>query len=312
MARLRVFLIIGAQKAGTTTLYRDLYSHPQVFLPAVKEPNALCTEDVLTESGRRAYLRLFSRARPDQVWGEASTHYSMLPDFRGVPRRAKLVWGEDLKIVYLVRDPVARIVSQHHHESGLRLLNGDINELIRTDSRFINYSNYPMQLRAWLDWFPREQIKVLRFEDFVRDRLRTVADVCQFLDLEPHGLKVDGTQVHNRSAGKPVIVGVWRTLLGNGLYQNWLKPQLPLRLRDTLRWALLPRSTAWRQELTEQSTLYVYDKLGRPSYSELTCWPVHHRQTSERYKRDGQDQNGSWQREANASKEGVMKREPRG
>jgi Sulfotransferase domain len=270
----RPFLIIGAQRAGTTTLYRDLQSHPGVFLPAVKEPNALCTDDVLTERGRRHYLRLFDRAGRGQVCGEASTHYSMLPDFQGVPRRAKLIWGEDLKIIYLVRDPIARIISQHQHESGLGEIDGDINELIRTDSRFIDFSNYPLQLGAWLDWFPREQIKVLRFEEYVRDRLRTVEAVCAFLGLERKPLQIDNRRVHNPSTSKPVIIGAWRRLLGSPLYQDRLKPRLRPGLRDALRWALLPRSTARRQELTEDSKQYVYEMLGWRSYLELDCWSL--------------------------------------
>ena len=260
------FLIIGAQKAGTTTLYRDLQCHPRIFLPAVKEPNSLCTDEVLTERGRRAYLRLFDRAKPGQICGEASTHYSMLPDIQGVPRRAKLIWGEDLRIIYLVRDPIARIVSQHQYETGLGEIEGDINQLIRTDSRFIDYSNYPLQLRAWLDWFPREQIRVLQFEHYVRDRAQTVASVCEFLGVGPMALAIDEKRVHNPSSGRPVPMGPWRVLLGSRLYTEWLKPALPFAIRDALRWALLPRSTPPRQELTEDSRRYVYEKLGFHSF----------------------------------------------
>src|SRR5262245_34426917 len=83
------FLIVGAMKAGTTSLHRDLNLHPQIFLPEEKEPEGLCHDRVLSARGRRRYARLFRPSRAGQMRGEASTAYTKLPEWQGVPARAR-------------------------------------------------------------------------------------------------------------------------------------------------------------------------------------------------------------------------------
>ncbi len=114
--RLPDFLIIGAQKAGTTTLYRDLLANPAIFLPIDKEPGNLCEDDLLTDTGRSAYARHFANASTDQLCGEATTSHTKRPDVLGVPARARRLLGDKLKVIYLVREPISRIISHHHHE----------------------------------------------------------------------------------------------------------------------------------------------------------------------------------------------------
>ena len=93
------FLIIGGMKCGSTTLYRDLLTHPRVFFPIDKEPCNLCDDRVLTDAGRAEYEALFKRARPDQLCAEASTDYTKLPDRPGVAARALRVLGPELKLI---------------------------------------------------------------------------------------------------------------------------------------------------------------------------------------------------------------------
>ncbi|MHC4218058.1 MAG: sulfotransferase domain-containing protein, partial [Planctomycetota bacterium] len=173
--RLSDFLIIGAMKAGTTSLYRDLLDNPAVFMPVEKEPANLLSDEVCTSVGRRAYARHFERARPDQVCGEATTGCAKLPDIPGVPQRAKRVLGPKVKAIYLVREPVSRIISQHHHERSSRKISCDIDTAVREHSRFIDFSRYAMQITPWLEALGPEQVMLVRFETYVAQRLETVA-----------------------------------------------------------------------------------------------------------------------------------------
>jgi hypothetical protein len=93
LMRLPDFLIIGAMRAGTTSLFFDLLANPAVFFPQDKEPHCLATDDVLSASGRAAYGDLYRAAGPGQACGDASTGYSKLPDVMGVPERALRVIG---------------------------------------------------------------------------------------------------------------------------------------------------------------------------------------------------------------------------
>ena len=73
--KLPAFLIIGAMKSGTTTLYRDLLAHPDIFMPAHKEPSNLCHDRVLDENGLREYAHHFELAKSDQLIGVIASPY---------------------------------------------------------------------------------------------------------------------------------------------------------------------------------------------------------------------------------------------
>ncbi|MBC7173545.1 MAG: sulfotransferase domain-containing protein, partial [Polyangiaceae bacterium] len=96
--RLPDFLIIGAAKSGTTTLFRYLINHSRVFDLAEKEP---CFFDAEVNWGRGLdwYRNLFVGARDDQLCGEASTNYTRYPQVPGVPERIKRV-VPDAKLIY--------------------------------------------------------------------------------------------------------------------------------------------------------------------------------------------------------------------
>ena len=277
------FLIIGAMKSGTTTLHRDLNTHPELFLPEHKEPENLCYDAVLATAGARQYARLFVRSQAQQLCGEASTAYSKLPDYVGVAQRAHQRLGEQLKIIYLVREPISRIISHHYHEYGLGLVGENINELVRSDPRFINYSRYAMQLQPWLDAFGREQIKICRFEDYIADRAGVVADICRFLGVNPDQARVQQEQVFNVSARKPVANAFWnKMVIENPLYRDWLKPRLPWSLRQTLARVLMPKAPPTPQPLSTANRAYLGEQLAEDSErlcEILSChkplWPNH-------------------------------------
>jgi hypothetical protein len=153
--RLPDFLIIGAMKAGTTTLYHDLMRHPRIFLPEVKEPDALLSDNIFTSRNLRKYAQFFHPASLDQLCGEASTTYTKRPTFEGVADRALRLLGENLKLIYIVRNPLQRTLSHHRFLYQLGLMEKDINRVIRSDPTLIDYSRYAMQIEPWLATFGR-------------------------------------------------------------------------------------------------------------------------------------------------------------
>ena len=259
--RLPDFLIIGAMKAGTTTLYYDLLDNPAVYMPSTKEPGNLLTDEVGTPRGRRAYGQLFKSARSDQICGEASTTYSKLPDYEGVPQRAVRELGRDLKVIYLVREPVARIMSQHHHErSGARISCG-IDEAVRRFPRFIDYSRYAKQITPWIETLGTEQVRIVRFESYVSDRLATVNDLSRFLGVTPHSERIDTEAVHNRSGGKPVREGPFEIVRSTAIYRRLLRPLLNPKARDSLRRFLLPKAPDRPETPSSDTIRYIADEL---------------------------------------------------
>jgi hypothetical protein len=235
------FLIIGAMKAGTTTLYRDLMTHPRVFFPIDKEPGNLTDDAVLGGEGLAGYAALFAGAAPGQIAGEASTAYTKRPTHEGVAARARTLLGPDLRVIYLMREPVSRVISQHRHE----LTSGEIgerslDEAVARHPRLLDYSRYAMQLEPWLDALGRGRVLALEMEAFTADRAGTVARVQRFLGLEPMPERVEADRVYNRSDEKPVMRGRWRGVQQSWAYQRLVRPVLGVGIRQWLRVALLP------------------------------------------------------------------------
>lgn len=236
------FLIIGGMKCGSTTLYRDLLTHPRVFFPIDKEPCNLCDDHVLTDAGRAEYEALFKRAKPDQLCAEASTDYTKLPDRKGVPERAREVLGDDLKLIYIVRDPIKRLISHHYHMYSSGEMPESIDEAVDRFPELVNYSRYAMQLRAWLGVFAPEQIRVVKFESYMSDRRGGCAGVQSFLGLDPMPELIETDKVHNKSEGKPVAKGPMGALIRSAPYRKLVRPLLPQSVRGRAQRVVLPKA----------------------------------------------------------------------
>lgn len=234
--RLPDFLIIGAMKSGTTGLFFDLASHPRVFLPEDKEPHALCNEAVLSDEGQRQYAKFYAGASSDQLIGDASTGYTKLPDRSGVVERALTVLPKDFRAIYIVRDPIARIISQHYHEYSRGMVGPDINTAVRDYPRYVQFSRYAWQLQPWLEAIGRQRIHIIYFEHYKSDRRNTVQTACEFLGLDSAELpEINPSEVFNAGDGKPVPGAIWKRIRENTLYKKLIRPLVSSRARHHLR-----------------------------------------------------------------------------
>ena len=208
------FFIVGHAKSGTTALYEMLRGHPDIFMPAVKEPQFFARNPPLGEgeaprpifeqTGLRPetledYLALFAPARADQLVGEGSTFY--LWSRRAPGRIAAAQPGA--RIIAILREPASFLRSLH-----LQMIQNQVEperDLRRAleleDSRrhgrdippganwpeALMYSErvrYVEQLRRYHAVFPREQVLVLIYEEFRRDNEGTLRQILRFLDVE--------------------------------------------------------------------------------------------------------------------------------
>lgn len=259
--RLPNFLIIGAMKAGTTSIYRDLLNHPQVFFPIDKEPGNLNDDRVLTKAGSDDYAAMFARSIPTQICGEASTTYTKLPEIAGVPQRARRLLGKDLRVIYLVREPLARTISQHYHEFCIQWVPRNINQAVRQFPRLIQFSRYAMQIKPWIEALGREQVHVVRFEDYVADRPSYIAQLCQFLGIDPRPDLVEPEAVYNKSEGKPHDAGLAAWLRKRSIYRSLIRPWLPIGTKDRLRTWLMPQSPARPEPPSAATVDYILDQV---------------------------------------------------
>src|SRR4051812_19823369 len=139
------------------------------------------------DRGTDWYEAQFRGGESAKVRGESSPSYSMHPWVPGVPERIHgLV--PDAKLIYLVRDPIDRMVSQYAHYSSRGYIRQPISKLFSADrfweSDYILFSRYAMQLDQYLRHFPSSQVLVVAQEDLHRDRPGTLREVLGFLGVD--------------------------------------------------------------------------------------------------------------------------------
>lgn len=257
------FLIIGAMKAGTTTLFRDLLANPQVFIPPLKEPANLRYDEVLTPIGLDAYARLFENARPHQTLGDASTQYTKMPDFTGSAGRARKLLGPDVRVIYLVREPIARIISHHYHWFTAGQGGADIDREVHEQPQYINWTRYAWQIEPWFDTFDADRIRIVRFEDYVRNRRSTVEALSRFIGIEPRPDLIDESTVFNRSDAKPIVKGFWSRVARSSVYRRIIATRLPYGAKDRLKQLLLPPAPPRPKPPSADTVAFIRDQLAK-------------------------------------------------
>lgn len=225
------FMVIGAMKAGTTSLWHYLSSHPDVAMSMPKEPDHFALERPSAEEWSR-YLSLFGDAAARTVRGEASTSYTKALDVSGVPGRIKAALP-DIRLIYVVREPVARMRSQYRHEvdRGEETLSFD--DAVRQRSRYLQWSRYGHQASLFLEHFPAEQLLIISSEDLLDRPRATMATV--FAHIGVRAIDSPGFDVrHHEGDAKFAFAPRWE-LLRQGLRRSGVGRHLPRRWKRRVR-----------------------------------------------------------------------------
>jgi Sulfotransferase domain len=180
-AALPNLIIIGGLKCGTTSIHHYLGLHPEVQMSKPKELNFFVSELNL-DLGLDWY-----RGRFDDrfaVRGESSPHYTNLPRFEGVAERIQ-THCPDVKLLYMIRDPIKRVLSHWVHAKGAGYESGEIEDVLsRPDTAYVQRSMYWMQLQPYLQRFDREQIELISSEELQADRQGTMRKSFRFVGVD--------------------------------------------------------------------------------------------------------------------------------
>jgi hypothetical protein len=191
--------LVGAAKAGTTSLWFYLSQHPDIFMAPTKEPHyfsqirpaprlAMFFPHITTTDD---YLALFQGRRTERVVGEASTSY--LWDER-VPARIKAV-SPEARVLIILRDPVARAHSHYWNDAAegidkrsfLAALQQDLHDPVAAwgvSSLYLQAGLYAESVARYMDLFPG-RVHVVFFEEFISDMRGHMRDVFSFLGVDP-------------------------------------------------------------------------------------------------------------------------------
>lgn len=173
--RLPDFLVIGAVKAGTTSVHHCLDAHPEVFVPAQKETHFF---DFHWGEGVGWYARHFSNGH--RVVGEVCPGYAQHPFVTGVPERVHEVIP-DVRLVYLVRHPIDRLYSHYRQHVLAGKQHMALRDAIEHHPNYLYCSLYATQIERFLEVFPREQLLIITDQRLADDRRGTLKRLYGFV-----------------------------------------------------------------------------------------------------------------------------------
>jgi|Deesub1362A_J573_1020465.scaffolds.fasta_scaffold01015_10 hypothetical protein len=282
------FFIIGAAKSATTTLYRTLNKHPDVYLPFAKE-TAFFSRDEFFEKGIGWYMSTFFRGADNYpARGEASPYYLYWGE-KVVPRILECLDEIAVKFVAIFRDPVARAYSHYWHSvregrealsfkealerEGERLCE-HWPELRATGALTYGYYRggcYATLLKPFLHAFPREQFFFLLNEDLRSDYDSAISGLLAFLRVRNSGYMPPAME---NVASLPRSARFHRFLRERSWIKEPFKAILPFQLRHALKSSLIKmnlrrfRYPPWTRRWSANSA----PVFGRKSSASRICW----------------------------------------
>jgi hypothetical protein len=266
------FIVIGAMRAGTTSLHNYFEFHPQVGMTRTKEPEFFL--EAKFGKGLEWYSQQFEDGPP--VLGEASPNYSKVDIFPGVPQRIHSVLP-DVRLIYVVRDPVDRFVSQYRHMKSRGFDLPDPGPMCAAEPdlpdepvrltlaepyrHILSTSCYARQLRAYLQFFPPERVKIVEFEALQATPVPVLAELQDFLGLDRLGGPTLPTLNRSQELGRlpsPILRSARETRLG-----SWLRDRMSLRARDRFKRVLAAPFPARDLPFPEQAIARIKRDLAR-------------------------------------------------
>jgi hypothetical protein len=240
------FLIIGAAKAGTSTLHTYLRAHPRIFMPARKELRFFAYDGkgddyFFPAKSLEVYESYFAGATDEKALGEASPHYLRTPQ---APRRIKdLIPGCNL--IVSLRNPIERSFSSYTMAVRDRTIEGVATYTEALEKFPVFRRGYSRDLQNYFGIFDRSQIRIVHFEDIVRDPVQVAQSLCGFLGVTPD-FAPDVQRVSN-PGGLPKIKILHRFLM-NKRVLDFGKRHMPEKLVEAAK--NLRNSNLEKQEMT--------------------------------------------------------------
>ena len=192
------FFIVGGSKCGTTNISYYLDSHPEVFVSKLNEPYYFCKWDLSNNFKRESmirdevkYLELFKDVKTEKVIGEAT------PSYLHSPNSAYKIKERfpDSKIIISIRNPIERAYSGYFSNEFMRKDNLSFKEMIDSHKKLIDENEFYIynilepgffskHIKRFQDNFTSDKIKVIVFEDYIKNTEKSIESILEFLELD--------------------------------------------------------------------------------------------------------------------------------
>jgi len=209
MDKMPNFFIVGAPKAGTTSLYEYLKVHPEIYMSTIKEPEYFSTATLKQDDlldiirDKEKYLELFKKVKNQKIIGEASPFYLSDAD---APKSIRSLMP-NAKILISLRDPVERELSHFLMFQGWRRTKRSFHDQLKielenhktsTEYFALKYGLYFDNVKRYVEIFGENQVKIIIFEEFIKKPEDIIQEILKFLNLNTKLLNLD-TKIHNPS-----------------------------------------------------------------------------------------------------------------
>ena len=267
---LPTFLIIGAGKCGTTSLWSYLNQHPEIGMSGIKEPSFFSMDEVYAR-GLDWYRKLYEGQQDRRARGEASNSYSATDSYPETIDRIAVILGSP-KLIFITRHPKARTESDWMQRS--RIEKVAFSDFIRNDPLHADKNMYLRCYERYAGRFGAENILTLFYEDLRSDPAFLLRRVCAFLEVDPDFIFDTDTRHGQSAQGRQFVAGLGR-LRRLRLYTD-LSLKLPESVKQRLREGLSVPQTVARPLWTEEDRSWFRTRYEAPSraYLELVgCDP---------------------------------------
>lgn len=198
------FVIVGAQKCATSSLFHILRYHPKLAASKRKETGFFLGEKFKRRriKNLKEYESMFSK-KDGQLAFEATPGYTTSPQL-GVPEKI-FKYNPHMKIIYVVRDPKERIVSAYRF--GIKkgyIKERGINDFLKKKKHVVDCSKYYHQISPYLEKFGKGNVLIVFFEDFVRDPFKVVNRICDFLNIDRGSASLPYDTKSNTASGTQI------------------------------------------------------------------------------------------------------------
>lgn len=264
------FLVIGAQKAGTTSVYKYLSRHSQIYMPPEKEAAYFCDE-MKYKQGWESYLNdFFAEAPQDCLWGKATPQYMC---YMRVPERIARCMPH-IKLIAILRDPVQRAISHYRMcvRRGIekRTLNEAVEQLLKSSvlrfcrglrpklknekDCYIVWGEYGRILNEYLKWFSRNQLLIVFLEDLQWEPVSVYKRICDFLGVDNNQLP--------RNIGKRYHVGgtSWKYPVLEKLRASQLAKSMWHLVPEKRRRRIMFWYPQWNVKPDTENRIYISDR----------------------------------------------------
>ena len=237
------FIIIGAQKSATTSLYKYLKPHPQIFMSSNKEAPYFSRDEMYAAGWESFVVEYFEGAKHDQFWGTASPQY--MGDGRAAERIHELM--PDTRLIAILRNPIERAYShytmQARRDLEKRSFDQAVSDLLDPEAlrnsrahmplpidgcsdedetgHYLVWGEYGRILQDFLKYFPKEQLLVLYMDDLMNDPKTVYRQVIDFIGIDDDGqVPANVGKVYHKGGSERIIPDSWRLALKeNGLFK---------------------------------------------------------------------------------------------